>query len=42
MHKNYLKKMRDIVKDKQDNHSLGWEGLLNVSSPKMNMQVMGS
>lgn len=36
--------MRDIVKDKQDNHSLGWEDLLslNVNSPKMNMQVMGN
>lgn len=42
MHKNYMKKMRDIVKDKQDNHSLGWEDLLNVNSPKVNMQVMGS
>ena len=39
-----MEKIRDIVKDKQDNHSLGWEDLLslNVNSPKMNMQVMGS
>lgn len=44
MHKNYMKKMRDIVKDRPDNHSLGWEDLLslNVNSPKMNMQVMRS
>lgn len=44
MHKNYMKKMRDIVKDRPDNHSLGWEDLLslNVNSPKMIIQVMRS
>ena len=44
MHENCIKKKRDIIKDKQDNHSLGWEDLLssNVNSPKMNMQVMGN
>lgn len=37
-----MKKTRDVFKNKQENHSLGWEDLLslNVNPPKMNTQVM--